>query len=139
MWNDSTFAKIHNPLARPSECSLASVLLASTSHDGDGLAFQEEGTATCTEGGLRGQVEDNSIDHSDMPLRRLHLCRYGWQFSICVTTTVLLCSTSTLAQNKNIDAPDCANSTVDVTSLVVCATGPEPALRVFVRTTALLS
>ena len=30
-------------------------------------------------------------------------------------------------EDKKIDAPDCANSIVDVTSLVVGATGPEPA------------
>ena len=39
--------------------------------------FRKKALLTCTEGGLRGQVEDNSIDHSDMPPRRLHLRRYG--------------------------------------------------------------
>ena len=49
-WNESTTSKIHNPLTRPSEGCLVSVPPASTSHEGDGLAFQEEGTATRTEG-----------------------------------------------------------------------------------------
>ena len=48
-WNESTTSKNHNPLTRPSECSLVSIPPASTSHEGDGLAFQEEGTATRTE------------------------------------------------------------------------------------------
>ena len=67
-WNESTSPKTHNPLARFSECSLASVPLASASQEGDGLAFQEEG--------LQGQVEGFCADHSDMPPRRLHLRRY---------------------------------------------------------------
>ena len=40
-WNESTFPKIHHPLTRLSECSLASVPPASTSHDGHGLALQK--------------------------------------------------------------------------------------------------
>ena len=48
-------------------------------YDGDGLAFQKEGTR-----GLRGQVEGNSNDRSDMPPRRLHLRKYP----IGVTTTL---------------------------------------------------
>ena len=49
-WNESATSKIHNPLTRPSKGCLVSVPPASTSHEGDGLAFQEEGTATRIEG-----------------------------------------------------------------------------------------
>ena len=41
-WNDSTFPKIHNPVSRPSEFSLAVVLPASAGHDGNGLPFHED-------------------------------------------------------------------------------------------------
>ena len=62
--------------------------------------------------------------------RTCHLDGYtcadtGWQFPICVTTTVLPCSISTLAQNRKLDAPDRTNSTVGGACVVGCATGPE--------------
>ena len=97
-WNESTFSKIHNPLT-PSKGSFASVPPASTSHDGDRLTFQEEGTATCTEG---YEAKSRVIASTT---RTCHLDGYtsadaGWQFTICVTTTVLPCFASTLAQKK---------------------------------------
>ena len=99
VWNDSTLPQIHHPLTRPSECSLASVLPASTGQDGDGLAFQEEGTATRTES---YEAKSRVIASTT---QTCHLDVYafadtGWQFPICVTTTVLQCSTSTLAPQK---------------------------------------
>ena len=98
-WSESTFSNIHNPLARTSVCSLASVPPASTSHDVDGLAFQEEGIATCTEG---HEAKSRVIASNT---RTRHLDGYtsadaGWQFSMCVTTTVLPCFAGTLAQDK---------------------------------------
>ena len=79
VWNDSTFPKIHNPLTRTSNYNLVSVLPASTGHDGDALAFQEEGSATCTE---------------------------GYEAKSRVTaSTVLPCSASTLTKNKKLGAP----------------------------------
>ena len=98
VWKDSTFPKIHNPVTCPSEISLAIVLPASTCHDGDGLAFQEEGSATCTKD-------------------------YEAQSRV-IAPTVLPCSTSTLVQNKRIGSPDRPNSTVGKTCLVACAPGP---------------
>ena len=52
-----------------------------------------------------------------------------WQFTICVATTVLQCSDSTIAQNEKLDAPDRTNSTVNGTCVVGCPTGPELAPR----------
>ena len=50
VWNDSTYLKINNPpLTCSSECSLAFIPPGSASHDCDGLASQEECTATCAE------------------------------------------------------------------------------------------
>ena len=98
VWNDSTRSKIHNPVTCPSEFSHAIVLSASTCHDGGGLAFQEEGRATCT--------EDCEVQ------------------SRVIAPTMLPCSTSTLVQNKSIDSPDRPNSTVGETCLAGCAPGP---------------
>ena len=49
VWDDSTFPKINNPVTRSWECGLASVPQAGTGHESDGLAFQGESPATCTE------------------------------------------------------------------------------------------
>ena len=92
VWNDSTFPKGHNPVTRPSEFSPAIVLPAKACHDGDGLAFQEEDSATCTE-------NDEAQSTESVP-------------------TMLPCSTSTLVQNIRFDLPDLPNSTVSETCLV---------------------
>ena len=86
-WNESTSPKTHNPLARFSECSLASVPLASTSQEGDGLAFQEEGCKA------KSRVFAPTT-------RTCHLDGYtsadtSWQFPVGVTTTMLQCSDTT--------------------------------------------
>ena len=49
----------------------------------------------------------------------------GLQFPSCVTTTLLQCSDSTIAQNEKLDAPDCTNSTVGESCVVGCAAGYE--------------
>ena len=102
-WNESTTPKIHNPRTRP-------LPPTSMSYEGDGLVFQEEGTATCTE-----DYEPKSRVTASTT-RTCHLDGYtsantGWQFTICVTTTVLPCFDSTLAQNTRLHAPDRTNST----------------------------
>ena len=66
--------------------------------------------------GLRGHVEDDSTDHSDMPL--LTTTPPQMQFTIGVTTTWSQCSDST-------DAPHHTNSTVGGNCVVGCTTGPE--------------
>ena len=73
----STFPKMHNPPTRLLECSLASVPPASTSHDGDGLDFQEECTATCTEGYETKSRVLALTDHSNTPPPRLDFRRCG--------------------------------------------------------------
>ena len=88
--------------------------------DGDGLAFQQEGTATCTEG-----YEAKS--RVTVPTARTcHLDDYtsadtGWLFLIGVTTTVSLCSDSTITQTEKLSAPDHTNSTVGGTCVVSCS------------------
>ena len=63
-------------LRTPRSAVLPPVPLASASHDGDDLAFQEEGTTTCKEDcEVKSRVD--SIDHSDRPPRRLHFRRCG--------------------------------------------------------------
>ena len=59
-WNDSTSLKINNPLLTCSpECRLASVPPATASHDCDGLALQEECTASCAETTRISRVEQH--------------------------------------------------------------------------------
>ena len=115
---------------------------ASTSHDGECRDFQEEGTATCTEG-----YEAKSRVIAPTTLTR-HLDLYtsadtGWQFPNCVTTTVLLCSDSTIARNEKLDAADRTNSTVGVVGCTAALSLPQAtiveSLRALARTTALLS
>ena len=67
---------------------------------------------------LRGQVECNSIAHSDMPLRRYTYADTGLPFPSCVTTTLLQRSDSTVTQTEKFDALDCTNSTVGETCVV---------------------
>ena len=115
-WNERTTTKMHNPLTRPFPP-------ASLSYEGDGLVFQEEGTANCTE----------DYDAKSMVIalttRTCHLDGHtsadtGWQVTMCAKMTMLLCFASTLAQNKRLDAPDRTNSTISETCVVGCATGP---------------
>ena len=123
-WNESTIPKIHNPFTHSSECSLASVPPASASHDCDGLALQEEGTTTCAddcEAKLRVIASTTRTGHLD----GYTSADVGWQFSVWVTTTVLLFFPSTPAQNKRLHALDCPNSTVGETCIVGCTTGYE--------------
>ena len=92
-------------------------------YDGDGLAFQKEGTATCTQG-----YEAKS--RVTVPTARTcHLDDYTsantvWLFLIGVTTTVSQCSDSTITQNEKLSAPDHTNSTVGGTCIVCCTAGP---------------
>ena len=118
------YPKIHNPLTQPSECSLASVPPASASHDCDGLALQEEGTTTCAEdceAKSRVIASTTRTGHLDGNTS----ADVGWQFRVWVTTTVLLCFASTLAQKKRLHALDCPNSTVCETCIVGCTAGYE--------------
>ena len=144
-WDESTFTKTHNPLTRLSECSLAFVPLAGTSQEGDGLAFQEEGTATCTDG-----YETKSSEIAPTTRTR-HLDGYtsvdgGWQFPKWVTTTVLQCSDSTIAQNEKARRARSAKLDGRRDASWVALLAPSlplvtirERLRVLARTTALLS
>ena len=82
-------------------------------YDSDGLAFQQEGTATCTKG-------YEATSRITVPTTRTcHFDDYtsadtGWQFPMGVTTTWSQCSDST-------DAPDHTNSTVGGTCVVSCS------------------
>ena len=94
------------------------------SHDCDGLALQEECTATCAESceaKLSATASTTQICHFD----GYTYADTGLQFSSCVTTTLLQCSDSTIAQNEKLDALDCTNSTVGESCVVGCATGYE--------------
>ena len=115
LWNDSTSLKINNSLfTHSSECSLASVPPACGSHDCNGLVLQEEGTATF--------AECYEVKSSATALTT-QICNFdgytatGLLFSSCVTTTLLRCSDSTIAQNEKFDAlgwaPDGTNWTSD--------------------------
>ena len=87
--------------AHQTECSLASVPPASASHDCNGLALQEEGTATF--------AESYEVKSSATALTT-QICNFdgytdtGLLFTSCVTTTLLRCSDSTIAQNEKFDA-----------------------------------
>ena len=122
VWNDSTSFKINNlPLTCSSECSLASVPPASASHDCDGLVLQEECPATSAESSEAKSSETaltTQIYHFDG-----HSCADTGLQSPCVTTNLLQCSDSTIAQNEKFDALDCTNSTVGETCVVGCAVG----------------
>ena len=107
-----------------SECSLASVPPASTSHDGDDLAFQEEGTTTCTE----DYKAKSRVIASTTRTGHLDGCTsadVGWQFPVCVTTTVLLCFASTLAQNERRDAPGYELASGDSLRALTCVSENE--------------
>ena len=110
VWNDSTSLKINNsPFTCSSECSLASVPPASASHDCNGLALQEEGTATCAES---YEVKSSATALTTQKCNFDGNTDTGLLFPSCVTTTLLRCSDSTIAQNEKFDAVDCTNSTV---------------------------
>ena len=111
--------KIHNLCTRPFPP-------ASLSYEGDGLTSREEGTATCTE----DYEAKSRVIASTTRTYRLDGCtsaNTGWPFSIGVTTTVLPCFASTLAQNGRLGAPECTNSTISGTCVMGCTTDPERA------------
>ena len=136
-------SQINNPVTRPSECSLASVLQASTSHEGDGLAFQGESTATCTED---HEAKSRVIASTT---QTCHLDGYGFGLAVHHLRhddrVAVFCQHP--HSNKKLDTPDRTNSTVGGTCVVGCATDPELAsgdnfralVCVLARTTALLS
>ena len=91
----------HHPLICSSEGNLASVPPARASHDFNGLALQEECPATGAESyeaKLRATALTAQIRHSD----GYTYAAKGLQFTRCVTTTLLRCSDSTLAQNEKV-------------------------------------
>ena len=108
VWNDSTSLKFYNPhLTCSSECSLASVTPATASHDCDGLPLQEERTATSAEG------HGTKLGATTLTTQMCHFDGYtyadtGSQFSSCVTTALLQCSDSTIAQTEKFDALELA-------------------------------
>ena len=113
-------------------------------HDGDGLAFQNEGAATCTKG---YEVK------SRITVPTTHRCHFddyistytGRQFPICVTTTLSHCSGSTIAQNEKLDAPDKTRQSAELALWVALrapSSHPTTVLECFhlsARTTALFS
>ena len=99
------------PLTCSSECSLASVSTVTASHDCDGLTLHDECTATCA------QSYGTKLGATSLTTPICHFDGYtyadmGLQFTSCVTTTLLPCSDSTVAQAEKFDALDCTNSTV---------------------------
>ena len=77
--------------------------------------------------GLRGQVEGNSVDHSDMPPRRLHLRRYGWAVHHWHQDDRVAVFCQHPRPEGRLGAPECPNSTISGTCVVGCTTGPERA------------
>ena len=124
-----------------SECTLASVPPASVSHDCDGLPLQEERTSTCEES------YGTKLSATALTAQMCHFDGYtygdtGLPFPSYVTTTLLQCFDSTVAQAEKFDACDGTNSTVGETCVgscswrqsksksVACPTGSLPACHV---------
>ena len=75
----------------------ASVPPASASHDCDGVALQEECTDTCTES-YEAKSSATTLTTQICHVDGWTYADTGLQFTSCVTTTLLQCSDSTIAQ-----------------------------------------
>ena len=107
------------PLTCAPECRLASVPPGSASHDCDGLALQEGCTATCAES-YEAKSSATALTTQICHFDGYTFADSGLPFSSCVTTTLLQCSDSTIAQTEKFDALDCTSSTVGETCVVGC-------------------
>ena len=97
-WNECTIPQ--DSQSSHARLGVQSCLHPSTGHDGAGLAFQEEGTATCTE----GYEAKSKVIASTTRTCHLDGCTSadaGWQFTMCFTTTVLPCFASTSPRTQS--------------------------------------